>query len=1116
MKYSIRYIVSICLFCFGYSLYSPHISNGQTQTEYIRMTRPLYSKIDTVDKKESSIIVNFTNPLTSEEKNIIEKSIQDSSFIKQVKYNNRNVELILSTSSVGYVWSKASGSFVVFYDSTADKKVFSSSNENKASKTKEIINRGQQSNKKINNKSVERVVTKGDRGNQNKEERVKRGTTQVSLYEESRAPYKDRVVNLDTRKEGLVVDSNKRAKEEERRVVGAERNNGGIQREAKQREVVLDDVTIAQQIGIIESRRTIPQSEQGHSIREAIKGREGESLLQRIFGVGVVNAQTTGKQRINMGGPEEWKPEGGSRERIEKSNREENIVSSPASNPPSRNERENPISIGKEPENTPIQQQNSGSIRGNIGVRKEEDSPTQPQNIRRPVEQRSDTSTNSNKEEQAIKQPVQEEIRRPIENQRVPVQIAPQPAPASMQEVQNKAVESGKESPQEGQEQAKSNNNTFEVVNYEEQKKIVMSLLNRGDYKKALEMLKGLAKQSLPKTEKEEILYLIADMTEVLSREDKLYLPEAINSYNVAMNFNLQSKNVPDALLQLGLLNSKMGNTKEVEAYFSIIRTKYPNNKNVPLTYYYLGKYYQDKKEYSKALVQYKTLEERYPQFEFLKEVIVEIIHSLTALGYYNDAKPYIGFIDGRWPSLYQTYPDILLTKAKLYFDLKDYKMALDSYWHYVNIVPKSKDIDMIMSHIGDSYFQLGEADKARSVYRSIVQKYKGTEGYVLAKIRLAEDNIIDDITDDTQFLGVLDRSYSTRAKDTYEEIINEYKKSEFAAIAEVKLGLWHFWMKDYIKALSVADSFKSKYPNNSMIASIETLIARSLNAIATNETMQKQIPSLWNKYKTIFKGDDSLAPEYRLNIAEALSKEGELTEAKEVLQPFFKGRRYNEISEKATLLVLEINKKIEDWKGIEDIYYRVLDWDLSRPVYSVVLFDTGVAFQSMEEYEKANVLFERLFSSVFTSPYYKGLSAYFIANNGLRMLKSPASVYPFAQESLNSLLLASKQKEKDVSEEALNTSIIRSLVQLREITEKLGATEETLRYLMLQEQYEPDNILLQIEKAKLMKKKGNVAEWKKILESIINKDPTSSYAKLARSELISEENKNNLRKLSQ
>ncbi|MDE7468674.1 MAG: tetratricopeptide repeat protein [Desulfovibrionaceae bacterium] len=654
-----------------------------------------------------------------------------------------------------------------------------------------------------------------------------------------------------------------------------------------------------------------------------------------------------------------------------------------------------------------------------------------------------------------------------------------------------------------------------EDESFETQRSVINSLLNREEYEKALVLLKNLSEKIISKPEKEEILYLIAEVSEVLSRTKPEYIVEAINNFTIAMNFDLQSKNVPNALLQLGLLNGTMKNTKEIEAYFSIIRTKYPNNKNVPLTYYYLGKYYQDNKQYSKALVQYKTLEEKYPQFEFLREVIVSIIQCLDSLGYYNDIKPYIAFIDARWPTLYQVYPDILLAKAKVYFDLKEYSTALDSYWQYVNIIPKATNIDMIYSRIGDSYLHLGEVEKARAVYKNIVQNYKDTEGYVLAKIRLAEDLIIDDITDDSQFLSVFDRSYTTTARDTYKEILESYAQSSFAPIAKAKLALWYFWMKDYKEALLTADSFRKEYPNDPLIPSIHMLLGRILNSIAEDSTTRKEIPTLWKKYAHLFTEEGSLAPEYRLHIAQALADENEDEQANEVLRPFFQGRRYKDISEQAISVALDIYKKTKDWKATEDLYYRVLDWDLSRDIYARVIFSTAIAFEHMGEYDKSDTLFQRLLSSVFTPPYYRGVSAYYVAKNGLKALQPPARVYPFAQESLNSLLLASKEKEAVPGQGEINDDIIRSLIQLREITKDLGSTEETLRYTVLQEQYEPQNILLQIEKAKLIKEMGNREEWKRILEGIIQKDPASSYAKLARMELIGEQNRNSLKELN-
>lgn len=818
---------------------------------------------------------------------------------------------------------------------------------------------------------------------------------------------------------------------------------------------------------VVVPRKIIPQGAQSTYIRGQIHTNSEASSLQ-INDV-LPPSQTTGKQPINRGEPVQSEEEQAPKEK--KISTPTQIIPPVQEETKTEAQQEETSTVSKEETS---QTTNIQSVRGRI-------IPPSTQDMQQ--------SSNGNTTEANI--PIQSNE----DNKNTQIE---KPRPAS----ENSALVVEKEEKKQ-------------IEDFSTQKSIVNSLLNRGEYEKALTLLQSMTEKVTSKPEKEELLYLIADVSEVLSRTKPEMIEEAINNFTVAMNFNLQSKNVPDALLQLGLLNGAMKNTKEMEAYFKIIRTKYPKNKNVPLTYYYLGKYYQDNKQYSKALVQYKTLEEQYPQFEFLREVIVSIIQCLDALQYYNDIKPYIAFIDGRWPTLYQVYPDILLAKAKVHFDLKEYATALDSYWQYVNIMPKAENIDMIYSRIGDSYLHLGEVEKARSVYKNIVQNYQGTEGYVLAKIRLAEDSIIDDITDDNQFLAVFDRSFTTATKDTYEEILKTYPQSAFAPIAKAKLALWYFWMKDYNEALRTIDSFTKEYPNNALTPSIHMLIGRTLDALAQDSKTRGEIPALWNKYSSLFTQEERLLPQYRLHIAQALASAGEDEEAIQTLQPFFQGRRYEQISEQAIKTALGIHKKMKNWKKIEDLYYRVLDWELPRDIYSQMVFETAMAFESMEEYDKAEKLFQRLFSSVFTAPYYRGISAYYIAKNGLRALQPPARMYPFAQESLNSLLLASKEKELDIPQETIRDDIIRALIQLRSISSELGSHEETLRYTILQEQYEPDNILLQIEKAKLVKEMGNNEEWRRILEGIIQKDPSSSYARLARMELVGEQNRNTLRELN-
>ena len=1023
MKYRIKSIIYCSFISLFVYLFFPILSYGESRVEHIALPKELYNNIYRVDQIKEGFVLYIRNPLSERVQKEFRSNLFSSSFIKGVRYSNLSITLETKIASLGYIFTPSSPTFTLFYDSTGNTE-FLSNKEN----LPQALNKDSQAQR---SNSIQKSPSSARLTSQEKSE-IRGVIQRTSVIDIIPAAGRERKETENGEQKGNASHSDKDNKQ------------------------------------TVELRKKISNIESGAYIRERItRNEENDSKKEHT----VQDLQTTGKQHINRGGPEQW-------------TQDKNMVRD----------------VSLEEEIKPINKKDGAQI-----VKEQSNSSKKSNSIQK-VRARITPGSLVGDSEKAGKERSTMKDSQSIVS---PPTVAPvltieavqieQPVPAS----ENNALV---------QEEAEKK----EEATFEKEKGIATTLLNRGEYEKALVLLKNIRQKVTSKSEKEELLYLIAEVSEVISRTKPEYRVEAMNNFTVAMNFNLQSDNVPDALLQLGLLNGAMKNTKEIEAYFTIIRTKYPKNKNVPLTYYYLGKYYQDNKQYSKALVQYKMLEEQYPQFEFLREVIVSIIQCLDALGYYNDIKPYIAFIDNRWPTLYQVYPDILLAKAKVYFDLQEYRLALDSYWQYVNIVPKAKDIDMIYSRIGDSYLHLGEVEKARSVYKSIVKNYKDTEGYVLAKIRLVEDSIIDDISEDSPFLSVFDRSFSTVTRDTYQDIITNYSQSSFAPIAKAKLALWYFWMKDYKEALVTIDSFKKEYPNSKLLPSIHMLIGRILSALAEDPKTRKEIPELWKKYSSLFTQEGSLMPEYRLNIAKALASEGDDDQAVAVLESFFKGRKYKGISEQAISVMLDIYKKAKNWKGIEDLYYRVLDWDLPRDVYTAVVFNAGIAFEYMEVYDKADNLFQRLLSSVFTSPYYRGVSAYYIAKNGLRAHQPPARVYPFAQESLNSLLLASKEKEKVVSQEELNTDIIQSLIQLRDITKRLGSKEESLRYTILQEQYEPENILLQIEKAKLVKEMGNIQEWSRILEGIIQRDPSSSYARLARTELIGEQNRKRLQELSQ
>ncbi|MDC7218163.1 MAG: hypothetical protein PQJ28_03965, partial [Spirochaetales bacterium] len=95
---------------------------------------------------------------------------------------------------------------------------------------------------------------------------------------------------------------------------------------------------------------------------------------------------------------------------------------------------------------------------------------------------------------------------------------------------------------------------------------------------------------------------------------------EIASAWMEAMNADTKSPNVPMALLNLGLLNLKVGNMPEAKAYFNLLKSQYPNDPNIPYISYYWGEYYLGMKEYEKAADQFQYLVQMYPDSKIVRD----------------------------------------------------------------------------------------------------------------------------------------------------------------------------------------------------------------------------------------------------------------------------------------------------------------------------------------------------------------------------------------------------------------------------------------------------------------------------------------------------------------
>ncbi len=323
------------------------------------------------------------------------------------------------------------------------------------------------------------------------------------------------------------------------------------------------------------------------------------------------------------------------------------------------------------------------------------------------------------------------------------------------------------------------------------------SLIMADNYKQAVDLLEPLLKdKDFPENMREETLYTLASAKFQLYKDDlSTHYNEVTGAFDRAINFNPKSMRVPEGLLNLGLINMKVGNIPEAGAYFNILKKKYPDDDNIPYIEYYWGQYNFDKGDYRKAADRFQYLVQTYPDSKVVREASLGLANSLDHLGFEQQAYQIVDYIDKRWPRYYVESPEFLRLSGNIANKLDKFDKAKSDYWTFYNLTPDAPDMDIILARIGDIYLREKKPEAAKDVYSFTAKNYPDSQGGLVSNMRLAEEGIYDD-PDMNQMFTVFDRPYNVRPVEIYTKIVKKFPKSALAPLAQLKLAMWYIYVQ--------------------------------------------------------------------------------------------------------------------------------------------------------------------------------------------------------------------------------------------------------------------------------------------------------------------------------
>lgn len=625
------------------------------------------------------------------------------------------------------------------------------------------------------------------------------------------------------------------------------------------------------------------------------------------------------------------------------------------------------------------------------------------------------------------------------------------------------------------------------------------------EFAPALEKAEQLLNHAnLDQLQREELLHVRAEMLFAMSKDNLAERYKDISDATVqAINYNQKSRRNAGALLRLGYMNLKLQNIPEAEARFNMLRRQYPDDENVPLTYYYWGDYHFQRDELQRAADEFQYLLQHYPNSRYAREGALGLARSFYRLGYYQQSFNVVDYIERRWERFYIEYPPFLNMMGDVAFRLNNFDYALKHYWLYVNLEPKGDEADIILTRIGDIYSMQGEKKAGKELYNESVRRFPDKDGALVAMMRLSENSVNDDPSIAGMF-SVFDGPFSMAPVEVYRTIIQKHPQSALVPLAEIKLAMWHLWKREFIEALDTTAAFLQKYPDHELAPKAKELALQTfaiLSAESLNEGRYGRMREIWERYPIVHGQEEILSPESRIALGVSYWKDGKPDDALKTVEPFFLGRKVPEYSEMALSLVLSIYLEHDQWRSIREVAKRVELWELSPESQQQLDYSLALAAENLDESETAAPIWQKLYESGTLPPSQQAYAAFFLARDAERE-RELEKAYSLGKEALNMLLNQSERNPNAADLGKIRTQLS-SLMDVAEtagrLREALGFAEQYLQYLPAQD---TERTAVQYRMARIYRKQGNLDAWKTTLTDIATKNPGTVYGQLASSEL--------------
>ena len=393
------------------------------------------------------------------------------------------------------------------------------------------------------------------------------------------------------------------------------------------------------------------------------------------------------------------------------------------------------------------------------------------------------------------------------------------------------------------------------------------------DWEGAIENLNRLIKKYPNGRYTEKAYFNLAKSYDHLNTEFiSVQFKEIKGHYEDAINRFPTSEYVPDAVFNIGNLYFYIKNYYEALGYYnlvlkkdkdSILRVKALMQKTRVLLLRHR------KEDALSALDELETITSEYPNLSERIEAKKEKAKILYEMNQFDRSLKILNELNKEDPENIYKHPEISLYLGYNYYQLGDNQKARENLYRYYNTCPEREINHLVLNQIGDTYRNEGLIEDAVKFYRMVLERYPNTDGAIISKIRIAEQQEDKDWIEKT-------RKEMGSPKNIYENIVNDSvekkdKKNPLIQLSMLKLGITYQKEQEYEKSLKVLKELLEKYPKTSLKKELTHALMVTIEGMLKKEMENHKyikIINLYLKDEKIFSMVD--APELFLPVARA------------------------------------------------------------------------------------------------------------------------------------------------------------------------------------------------------------------------------------------------------